>query len=149
MDSQRLVSNAHNGAKTAKNAPRISPGPEAYFCANFLIKRGSSHICQSVWCSGCYSLPNDQMFHIKTLNDDLLAKDQENPEEAARLEEAWSPKYRNKLNFLEARPGDHLLVPFECDTCIFLKLRGSFPQANNTADDLLLKCIRRVNLDAF
>ena len=119
------------------------------FCANFWSKRGGSHICQSAWCSACYSLPNDQMFHIKTLNDDFLTKDQEHSEEAARLEESWSPKYRNKLDFLEGRPGDHLLVPFECDTCIFLKLRGSLPQENNTIDELLLKCIRRINLDAF
>lgn len=41
------------------------------------------------------------------------------------------------------------MVPFECDTCVFLKLKGSFPQENNPTDELLLKCIRRINVDAF
>ena len=53
------------------------------------------------------------MFHIKTLNKDLLAKEQNDPEEEARLEEAWGTKYINKTEFLTAKPGDHLLVPFE------------------------------------
>ena len=89
------------------------------------------------------------MFHIKTLNKDLLAKEQNDPEEEARLEEAWGTKYINKTEFLTAKPGDHLLVPFECDDCIFIKLRGSLPDRSQNVDLLLLKFIRRLNLDAF
>lgn len=52
--------------------------------------------------------------------------------------------------FLEARYGDHLMAPFECDTCIFWKLRKAKPNPEvNASDKLLLDCIRRVNLDAF
>lgn len=89
------------------------------------------------------------MFHIKTLNKDLLVKEQDDPEEEARLEESWGPRYMSKTEFLTARPGDHLLVPFECDDCIFVKLRGTLPDYSQQMDLLLLKCIRRINLDAF
>jgi len=50
---------------------------------------------------------------------------------------------------MEARDGDHLLVPFECDRCIFLKLRGNLPNPESSCDQLLLATVRRMNLDAF
>jgi hypothetical protein len=40
-------------------------------------------------------------------------------------------------------------VPFECDLCIFHKLRGESPKEGNPIDGLLMGCIRRINLDAF
>jgi hypothetical protein len=41
------------------------------------------------------------------------------------------------------------MSPFECDRCIFHKLRGTPPDPENAKDKLLLACIRRANLDAF
>jgi hypothetical protein len=41
------------------------------------------------------------------------------------------------------------MVPFECDECIFRKLRKVDPLPRDPQDDLLLACIRRMNLDAF
>ena len=51
--------------------------------------------------------------------------------------------------FLEARPGDHLLCPFECEMCGFRRIRGLCPQEGNTKDGELLDFMRRANLDAF
>jgi hypothetical protein len=51
--------------------------------------------------------------------------------------------------YLEARGGDHLLCPFECDDCVFFKLRGRKPREGDSQDDLLSAYIRRANLDAF
>jgi hypothetical protein len=48
-----------------------------------------------------------------------------------------------------ARDGDHMLVPFECDLCIFRKLKSRNPLPGNQQDTLLLACLRRANLDAF
>ena len=53
------------------------------------------------------------------------------------------------LDFHEARDGDHILIPFECDLCIFRKLRKVDPLVISSKDQLLLVCIRRMNLDAF
>lgn len=41
------------------------------------------------------------------------------------------------------------MAPFECDFCIFWKLKGHQPRRQNPQDDLLLACIRRANLDTF
>jgi hypothetical protein len=41
------------------------------------------------------------------------------------------------------------MVQFECDTCIFLKLKQRLPDPVQTQDKLLMACIRRANLDAF
>lgn len=42
------------------------------------------------------------------------------------------------------------MVPFECDLCIFWKLKGREPVSESSDQDkVLLKCICRVNLDAF
>jgi hypothetical protein len=48
-----------------------------------------------------------------------------------------------------ARDGDHLLVPFECDLCIFRKLKSRNPIPGDQEDLLMLACGRRANLDAF
>ena len=47
------------------------------------------------------------------------------------------------------RNGDHPLCPFECDTCIFRKLKKASPNLTSSRDKLLLAMIRRMNLDAF
>jgi len=48
-----------------------------------------------------------------------------------------------------ARPGDGLLVPFQCDGCVFRRLRQVVPDMGSHSDRLLLMYIRRANLDAF
>ena len=48
-----------------------------------------------------------------------------------------------------ARPGDHLMCPFECDACQFLKLVGRTPDVGSDLDARRLAFIRRANLDAF
>jgi hypothetical protein len=49
---------------------------------------------------------------------------------------------------LQARNGDHLLTLFQCDLCTFQNLTLHNPIMNSPKDDLLLYCLRRVNLDA-
>ena len=61
----------------------------------------------------------------------------------------WRGKDLKDRDFHEARDGDHLLAPFECDLCIFRKLRGIDPLINFSQDALLMACIRRMNLDVF
>ena len=60
----------------------------------------------------------------------------------------WKEKGQNPRDFLEARNGDHTMVPFECDQCVFFKLKGRRPSSSEQ-DKLLLIMIRRINLDAF
>ena len=73
----------------------------------------------------------------------------DNPEEKSRMEIAWKNIHRDKSDFHVGRNGDHLLIPFECDQCVFVKLRGNRPMERDPRDKLLMACIRRMNLDAF
>jgi hypothetical protein len=51
--------------------------------------------------------------------------------------------------FQEGREGDHLMCPFQCKECQFINIKGCLPEKNNVADNLLLSCMKRANLDAF
>ena len=61
----------------------------------------------------------------------------------------WKNKVRSENDFKHARSGDHLMIPFECDSCVFLKLKNHLPDPQFPVDRLLLACIRRMILDAF
>lgn len=56
---------------------------------------------------------------------------------------------KDKMLYKRARDGDHLLVTMQCDLCIFRNLTFRNPIEGSEVDDLLLCCIRRINLDAF
>ena len=66
-----------------------------------------------------------------------------------RIESEWNKIHKSKDDFIHARNGDHLLIPFECDYCIFYKLKNHIPRLNHPQDQLLMGCLRRMNLDAF
>jgi hypothetical protein len=61
----------------------------------------------------------------------------------------WRRNKRKRNDFKMARKGDDLLVQFECDWCVFGKLRKKAPDPTRQKDILLMACIRRANLDAF
>ena len=50
---------------------------------------------------------------------------------------------------MSAREGDHLMISFECDYCIFWKVRGGIPDLKLEKDIRLMLAIRRISLDAF
>lgn len=56
---------------------------------------------------------------------------------------------QDTLRFRQARDGDHLMTPFQCDWCLFRMLTGRIPSVFNRQDDFLLCLLRRCNLDAF
>ena len=76
-------------------------------------------------------------------------KDKQGKEDRIIVDKRWKEKKINPMDFHEARNGDHALTPFECDFCIFRKLKGRNPNQDNHQDKLLLVHIRRMNLDAF
>ena len=56
---------------------------------------------------------------------------------------------RKPRDFLEARDEDALMTPFECDLCIFRKMRRRNLNFKRQQDKFLLLLIRRENVDAF
>ena len=56
---------------------------------------------------------------------------------------------QDELRFQEARDGDHLMCSFQCDLCLFYRMKGRLPIEHDMKDELLLVCLRRANLDAM
>ena len=54
----------------------------------------------------------------------------------------------DRTRHLVARNGDHLMIPFQCELCHFRNLKGCDPR-NVKEDILLIRTIRRANVDAF
>ena len=109
-------------------------------CANYGRTRGTSKVCRSVWHAGCYSQDDRDRFPILEagdLDDALL-----DTEGHGELED-------DENRFKEARDGDHLMCPFQCDSCTFYNLKGRYAREDSEQDMLLAVCIRRAILDSF
>ena len=104
-----------------------------------------------MWCGKCYTSNPEVHFHVRPPGyDQEEGGEKTDPKDVARMEAAWHKNHQAEDAFLVARNGDHALVPFECDLCVFRKLtRRNGPNSKNPQDQLLSALIRRVNLDAF
>jgi hypothetical protein len=101
-----------------------------------------------MWFGECYTSKPRIDFHVRTLGD-KPGQNEKDPKDAARIEKAWGRKNPRKGDYFNDRNGDHLMVPFECDLCIFRKLGKMDPLSRDPQDNILLACVRRMNLDAF
>jgi hypothetical protein len=87
-----------------------------------------------VWCGVCYKPLDNGEFPVAKPTD----------EDGVVVLDAG-----DELRFMEARDGDFLLTPFQCDLCHFRNLQDRDPIQNLPQDARLLKLIRRANLDAL
>ena len=71
-----------------------------------------------MWCGECYTSNPEINFHIWMLGDEP-GQNEKDPKDKARIEKAWGRKEPKKGDYIKARNGDHLMVPFECNVCIF------------------------------
>ena len=67
------------------------------------------------------------------------------PKDVARLESRWGKRGWREDDYLRAREGESLIVPFECDLCIFRKLKGRNPVGGRLGDDELLLTLEILN----
>ena len=78
-----------------------------------------------MWCASCYISNHEFKFHIRNkpgLDD-----------EDKRIVNLWKRPV-DEAEYYTAREGDHLMIPFECHLCIFVKLKGRFPMKDNQKD---------------
>ena len=122
---------------------------EGIFCANFYWTLGGYQPCRGAWCGSCYTSEKNHLFHVSSQQTQTFREPQTTEEGRFTVSSKWKQKESNPLDFHEARDGDHALCPFECDTCIFRKLKKVSPNPTSSRDKLLLAMIRRMNLDAF
>ena len=99
-----------------------------------------------MWCASCYTSIDLLPFVYKGKTG--LEEADEDDGELEDLERRDQEKRGDRKEYKYARNGDTLQVPFECDLCVFRKLKGTDP-GGGEADKQLMCCIRRVNLDAF
>jgi hypothetical protein len=78
-----------------------------------------------------------------------LYDDEEAVEEDPGMEPQDLDEQDFKAEFMCARPGDHLLCPFQCDLCHFRNITKSDPIGSVLTDFRLMRSIRRASLDAF
>ena len=95
--------------------------------------------CKGAWCGKCYTQAEKDSFPV------LAPRDLE----TALMDDAQMEEDDDPLRFKEGREGDHLLCGFQCDWCQFLNMQKRLPDVESPADELLLTCVRRANLDAF
>ena len=77
-----------------------------------------------------------------------LRRQSEDQTKNDRLINALNKIHQQSDAFLKGRNGDHLMTTFECDLCVFRKLKRRDPNETLEIDCLSLACIRRANLDA-
>jgi hypothetical protein len=53
------------------------------------------------------------------------------------------------MRYKEARDGDHMMCPFQCDVCHFVNIHGCEPRGDIHQDQLCLLAIRRAVLDSL
>ena len=93
-----------------------------------------------MWCVSYYTSHCHLQFHVRS-KPGL-------EEEEDRFKGAWEVGW-DSHEYLVARDGDHLITSFECDLCIFVKLKNRYPIATSDQDKRLAACIWRVILDTF
>ena len=87
-----------------------------------------------MWHGKCYVSHRRDSFHINK------------PEDASGFIQI---EKQDEGRFQEGRDGVHLMCSFQCDYCLFYKMKGRHPIDSNMKDELLLVCLRRANLDAM
>ena len=132
--------------KCTKCAKKIT-WTQGIFCVNFCVSREGYPPCQGSSCGQCFSLEGKTSFPIK--REEYKTNENTNSRDVQRLELAWKEKHQKRNDFLQARNGDHLLIPYECPLCVFRILKGRSPMAGSQSDCLLTDCIQRAILDAF
>ena len=154
LTSETLPGNSHSHLKCSLwNGVCVECGmsrewTRGIFCANFYWSMRGYAPCQQMWCGECYFLSPEIQFHVKQR---VIDKDgnENNPLHRQRMQAAWGRKQQAPDDFLRGQDGDHTMVPFECDLCVFRKLRNRSPNPSSPPDKLLTACIQRVTLDAF
>jgi hypothetical protein len=107
-------------------------------CGNFGKRRAGGTACPGIWHAACYVQDPKDPFPVLQagdLDDAVLGETELETDDPDR--------------FRQARDGDHLMCPFQCDDCHFRNIQGRSTIEDDPRDKLFMMCIRRANLDAL
>jgi hypothetical protein len=77
-----------------------------------------------MWCPSCYSSLEGVDFYVAKSKHSGAAEGDSDRAVAAQWKQVTGERTHD---YMVARTGDHLMSPFECDTCIFRKLKKRDP----------------------
>ena len=116
------------------NCQRFLQASGGVFCGNYFARRGPFAPCLSSWCGPCFTSLGIRQFPIRQkVDDDGGILEDDNDDE----------------RFKCARPGDHLMIPFQCEVCHFRNIMQRNPNRQLANDVEMLDLMQRANLDAF
>jgi hypothetical protein len=122
------------GALPGKDMPDISSGEQGRLLRELLVSARSFAPCLGAGCPQCFKPTRITDFPIALQCDDegevIISGD-----EAKR--------------FREARAGDHLMTPFQCNVCHFRNVYLRDPQGGDLVDAEVIEYMRRVILDSL
>ena len=133
MENKKDTKTAQLGKGSVWSVVKRSHGCRGSSVGFFGGQYGNSTPCQSAWCGDCYTSPKSPTF--PTTNQQLKEKVRSKND---RLVSSWEPLPHDDNEYLVARNGDHLMAPFECDFCIFRKLKQREPINTDDQNNLLL-----------
>jgi hypothetical protein len=125
---------AFKGFCLNQNCRRYLQAEDGIFCANYFARRGPFAPCLSSYCGPCYTTLGIRRFPIRQKVDD----------DGGVIEDD-----NDDIRFKCARAGDHLMIPFQCETCHFRNIMQRDPDPNSCTDTEMLDLMRQANLDAF
>ena len=103
-------------------------------CANFGVTRGHFHPCEGGWCAGCFTAHSFDVAEIKVPRD---------------FNGATLSEIEDEVRYCQARPGDHLCLPFQCPNCQSQNIRGCDLNPGYIDDEAFECLVIRATLDAF
>ncbi|KAL7579188.1 hypothetical protein ACA910_011359 [Epithemia clementina (nom. ined.)] len=117
----------------------------------FGYKQGPWKPCLWAYHSHCYTVPLERDPFPRGLTPRVLEETTEGRlvVETPGWEVTEKEKEEYDKQFHAAWPGDHLMVPFMCETCHFRKIFGREARPGSPEDEWILACMVRANLDAL
>jgi hypothetical protein len=100
-------------SRSCEECSNLVKGFQGLFCSNYNCYQGNWTPCLKAWCGKCYVPHARDNFQVQ------LPQDEEGS--------VWM-KQKNESRFKSRRNGDHLVMTFECNLCVFSKLKGRDPQ---------------------
>jgi hypothetical protein len=103
-------------------------------CANFGVRRGHFPACEAGWCASCFTTHPLDRLQVKMPRD---------------FNGASLAEVEDEIRFRQARPGDHLCIPFQCPNCQSQNILG-WSIDTSLIDNLVFECmVVRATLDTF
>ena len=133
-NSSRTETRWWNLEVPCRKCPRLVTFSSGIICANYGHQRDRYLPCNSAYCAECFTAHKYDTFEVKIPRD---------------FDGVSLAELEDEVRYQQARPGDHLSLPFQCPNCQSQNIRCR-DLHEGSADDDAFECLAiRATLDAF